>query len=342
MGGVILLLPFQLLISAGYVATSTNYLWSSVTLLISLLPIKYVQKFSDKKYMYVFCILATIYAGNQEQSGAILLTVYTICLIYHFINKNKIEKFLWIEWGLSIISLVFIFTAPGHIQRITEYTRFGMPDFPTLNALQKGVRGFTSTMAYLLAGKNVIWPLFCFMLFLVAFVKKKDWLVKCIAAIPLVSSLSFGLFQDYLMPTKLKELFCWYPEWGYHMWDYHYIDAITYTEWKYYIPIIFSIVILGIVYLEIFWIFGLDKKGGIIFLTFSAGLCSRLVMGFSQTLYGSSFRTFIFFYFALGIVIVMLFEELLKEHKKIPSLLGGLCFVVGICYTYYMSYQSIL
>lgn len=106
------------------------------------------------------------------------------------------------------MGLIFVFNAPGHLIRANLYTRFNMPDFLSLNLFQKLMRGFTSTSAYLLCGKNLIWPLFWLMLFLVTIARRKNWLIRFIASIPVLCSVFFGVLQDYLLPQKLKELFC--------------------------------------------------------------------------------------------------------------------------------------
>lgn len=285
---VVLLFPFSLLTSAGYVATSVNYVWSTAALLVALIPLKYVQQLHTKPVLYVACIFACIYASNQEQSGAILVTVYLIFIIYSICTKRKIYRYIWIQFIISILGVVFVFSAPGHIKRSQLYTIFNQPDFLTLDFFEKLIRGFTSTSAVIITGQYLIWPLLCLMLLLVIWIRRQEIYIRLLAVIPVLSSLCLGVFQDY-MPMKIRQLFSFYPSWGYSMPDYMYIDASTYTQAKYYIPLFISLILLGLVILEIFWAFGNELKGIIIFLTFSAGICTRVIMGFSPTLYGSIF-----------------------------------------------------
>lgn len=338
---VVLLFPFSLLTSAGYVATSVNYVWSTAALLVALIPLKYIQKFHTKPILYAVCILACIYASNQEQSGAVLVTVYLIFIIYSFCIKTKVYKYIWIQFIISILGVVFVFSAPGHIQRSQLYTIFNQPDFLTLDFFEKLIRGFTSTSAVIITGQYLIWPLLCLMLLLVIWIRRQEIYIRFLAVIPVLGSLGLGLFQEY-MPIKIRRLFSFYPPWGYSMPDYMYIDASTYTQTKYYIPLFITLILLGLVILEIFWAFGRELKGIIIFLVFSAGICTRVIMGFSPTLYGSSFRTFIFLYFLLGICVVMLLEEILMGREKVKILIGCTSLGLSTIVTYISSLQSII
>ncbi|MCD8337893.1 MAG: DUF6056 family protein [Lachnospiraceae bacterium] len=133
----VLFIPFSILNSAGWVATSTNYIWSTAGLLLALLPLKYALK----PWMFLLCLLGNIYAGNQEQSGAILLTVYIIFIVLKKAGKKPIGRQIWVSIAVAAAGLVVIFTAPGHIQRGNYYSEFRVPDFITLNIGEKLLRG---------------------------------------------------------------------------------------------------------------------------------------------------------------------------------------------------------
>lgn len=163
------------------------------------------------------------------------------------------------------------------------------------------------------------------------------WVISCI---PLIYTLFIWLCQ-YLPWQGIVRIFCYSPSWGYGMPDYQYISALTYTEWTYYIPIFLSVADIGIVYLSFLWLYQSGyMDAGIMFLVFSAGLCSRLVMGFTPTLYGSSFRTFTFFYFALGTCIILALKTLACNSKS--KWFGRTAVLLGVISTYYISLGSIV
>ena len=338
----VFLLDFGLLPSAGYVATSANYVWTSAATLIALLPLKYADRFRRYLWMYPICMLAGIYAGNQELSGAVVVTVYTLYVGESLFAKTKICRYIWIQYGISVLSLIFLLTAPGHINRSSAYHKFCIPEYLTLDFFEKFIRGITSTASVIITGQTFIWPLFCFLLMLAVWIKNRNKFIRFVSLVPLAGSLILGNFQKYLLPEKIINRLSYYTSWSYSVPDYRYIDAITYTKWYSYIPLAAALILLGLVVLQILWAFGKTKKGIVLFLTFAAGFCTRITMGFSPTLYGSSFRTFIFLYIALGICIVMLLDEIMKSKDRVKVLLG--IGAAGICaaFTYIGSLQSIL
>lgn len=338
---VILLLNFKFLVSAGYVASSVNYIWSSTALLISLLPLKYAYQFEKKPALFFGCWLAGLYAGNQEQSGAIITTVYTLFIVFCLVKKTRIHKYVWVQYIISILSLLFLFTAPGHTHKATTYNVFFIPDYLSLDIFEKVIRGFTSTAAVIITGQTIIWPLFCFLLMLIVWMRNKGVLIRLVSLFPLAASLLLGNFQD-ILPVNVIDKFSYYATWSFHMPDYTYIDASTYTKWQFYVPLVVSLVISGLVLLQILWAFGTETRGIIFFLIFAAGFCSRIIMGFSPTLYGAHYRTFIFLYLALGICIAIMLDELFIKKERVKAMIGFLVTFLCAAATYSDSLKSIM
>lgn len=336
----ILLLDFNYLTSAGYVASSVNYTWCTAALLVSLLPLKYASRFEKKSLLLPACWLAGLYAGNQEQAGAIVITVYTLFIVASLVKKVKIHRYIWIQYVITIGSLILLLTAPGHANKATTFNIFFIPDYLALDFFEKIIRGFTSTAAVILTGKNILWPLFCFLLMLTVWAKKRELSVRLVSLIPLAASLVCGKWQRYL-PLNIQEIFSYYTPWSFQMPDYRYIDAYTYTDWKFYVPLALALFILGLVLLEILWIFGTDPKGIIILLILGAGFCSRIIMGFSPTLYGSSYRTFVFLCLALGFCIAILLDKLLLEADRLKTALGFAVTLLYVAATYSDSLKNI-
>ena len=123
---------------------------------------------------------------------------------------------------------------------------------------------------------------------------------------------------------------------------YRYIDASSYGSWQSYLPLAAALLILGLVFLEVFWAFGRGKAGACLFLTLAAGFCSRVVMGFSPTLYGAYYRTFLFLYLALGICIAMVLDRLLREGGRARAALALSAVLPCLLAAYGESLKSIM
>ena len=102
---IILLYPLHEMKSAGWYATTLNYLWPLALGLFSFIPIKnkLIEK-KEKRYMYPLYILSIIFACNQEQMCAVVLSFYIIFDIYLY-KKGKLNKFLIIS-SLKIKSIL--------------------------------------------------------------------------------------------------------------------------------------------------------------------------------------------------------------------------------------------
>ena len=74
-------------------------------------------------------------------------------------------------------------------------------------------------------------------------------------------------------------------------------------------------VILICLVLSILLIFK-NLKNNTAILVFLVGLASRLIMGFSPTIFASGSRTIIFFEFAMIIASILIWQELVKKNDK--------------------------
>lgn len=98
----IFLYPFNDMASAGWIATSLNYLWPLTFGLFAFIPIKkYFEREKISVFEYPFYIAALIYAANAEQMSAVVFAVYGSFFVYQLYQK-KFNKFLTLQFLLSI------------------------------------------------------------------------------------------------------------------------------------------------------------------------------------------------------------------------------------------------
>ena len=341
----VLLFPFQLLTSAGYVPTSTNYIWTLAALLISLYPIrKCLDNKGFHKFEYIVYSLSALYAGNQEQTCAILIIVYAIFIGYFYFRERKVNPLLILLFSLSVVSILLIMLSPGHMNRGNEYSIFSIPNYPMLNFIDKLQLGITSTISYFMVYRNATFFIVCFLLAVAAYKNNKDIYIRVIAIIPLIMHLffSFGssiIFRYY--PGLFSGLY-YTPSWGYTMPSFQQVSAYNFDSLTSYIPLILSIIMIISLIMTIWFAFGNSKKTILSYLIIGAGFCSRMVMAFTPKLFGSSFRTFSLMYFSLIILCCLLMEEVLSSKSKVIRYLVIFIFGLAVCYVYYYSMKSIV
>ena len=103
---------------AGWAATTINYMWPLATCLFAIIPIKKI--YDNEKiriWEYPLYTIALLFAGNQEQTSAILVCVYLIFTIIVTVRSKKINPYMLFQTILAIASIVFILTCPRKLYK---------------------------------------------------------------------------------------------------------------------------------------------------------------------------------------------------------------------------------
>lgn len=311
---LVILYSFTDMSSAGWIATTLNYIWPfSFGLYILTAIKKYKNNIKIKWYEYILYTLATVYAANEEQMNVVLFCALLMCGIYFGVNK-KPAVFLWFLEAITIAELIFILTCPGNAARAVAEVHW-MPDYPMLSLVDKVYLAFAETVNVFLQSNNYIFIIFCSILCFCMFLKTKNIWHRFVAAIPVCIILvhSFlgispgsgrlGIFADRAVA----------------------IDASNYFNLSLYVPIIIYILLIACIMLSIFVLYDLTLDFLINIIVLGIGLATRIIMGFSPTLYASSNRTFIYLYMAFifcTIFMVYKFEEKFTESNKNVLIIG--------------------
>lgn len=317
---IILLYPLHEMKSAGWYATTLNYLWPLALGLFSFIPIKnkLIEK-KEKRYMYPLYILSIIFACNQEQMCAVVLSFYIIFDIYLY-KKGKLNKFLIIQTLISLISIIFILTCPGNNERSIIETTSWYPSYENFNILKKISLGIISTFYFLNYRFNFVVLVLLLLFPIISVLNKTKIINKIISLIPItiyiLSSLSVLNFDIHIVNLFDKIKIFKDPVFDIYL-NKNLIFSLS-------ISILFFITIL----INIIFVFKSNEKV-LISLIYLAGLATRFIMSFSPTIYASSMRTFIFLDFSLIIIIYLLLEKL-KYNKKIYNIILILILMLGI------------
>lgn len=316
---MILIYPYTIMHQAGWAATTINYMWPLAMCLFALIPIKkiwYGEKI--KMWEYPLYTFATLFAGNHEQTSSILVCTYILFTIIMIVRDKKVKPYMLIQSIISIASIAFILTCPGNYVRQEEEMRRFI-DFGMLTFLEKFVLGFTSTFGQILANQNIVYTLLTSLLAIYVFTNYKEKLYRVIALVPVVSILVFGHFSNitFEMFPNLK-IFYELLTTKDILLTVANCNKIYYT-----FPIIFTFanfICIGMSLLLLTKKF----KNNIAVLIYLAGLASRIIMGFSPTVFVSKTRTMIFFDFAMIIISFLIWQELKKKETKGINYIGGI------------------
>jgi hypothetical protein len=304
--------------STGWIASTAGYMWPATACLYVLLSIKKAfrsEKF--KKYEYPSVIAALVFAANQEQLCAVLLSVYLyyVCrmIYYNFIRRQKqhVSRFVLLQSLICLASLTYILLCPGNPQRYEFEAAKCFPNHAALTFIEKTSIGFSSTLNYFVMTPNVLFIVLSLLLAVGIFAKYKNLWVRAASVTPLIVNIAaFGyVFFDYFMADgsfTLKN-----PR------DIFQLYGILGTEdaARFYVPhVLYAAMICTFTACLYMFFRGTDK----FFLSFSVlflGIASRVMMGLSPTVFASSYRTYLFLNFSFIIAAVIIYQNIVDFVK---------------------------
>jgi len=307
---LILVFPFVYMMSAGWIATSANYLYPFVGALVVVRMIKYVLEDQKiPKYMYLFTALAIIYTTNQDQTAVALLAGLLIYLIYLHATKAepRLKKTtLWLFLS-SVFMYIAYFLLPGHLGRMTgestEEMDLWFPEYIEWTLGDKIFHGYTSTVANLFFNDVLTFTLFAGLLLVIS-LRQKNPLKIAVGCVPFL-----GIALSHYLD---KGQFIYFFERSIGMPELMPIEVFCF-------PFILSIIMLVCIFAAVWMNLEKFENKLLITLLLVLGAGTREMMGFTATIYASSYRTFTFFLYAIVICCVILFNEMEEdpEHKHL-------------------------
>lgn len=324
-------IPISSINSAGWITTTTNYLWVMILGLVAMRPLKHwLLKEKLFPWEFIVCPVCIIYAANMEQMGAILLGCYLLFGCYLLIVQKKLSPLFYIQLILIVLSLYSIFASPGNAYRNQYEAERCFPEFLNLNILEKLLMGFLETTQYYLAAGNeqisYVFPLLTGILFALILSRStkgetNKWIKSLIVFFPLAFYWGIGHLGNAMLARGM------FPFGG------HWVGVLgmnrqlpglgIYSAVMVAVQVIVYLLLLFCTGISIYFIHGKSKETLIQLILLAAGLLSRIVIGFSPTIYASGDRTALFCSMAILIVTLRNLQFFLHTEKrnlwKIPT-----------------------
>lgn len=294
--GFLLMYPIWDLRTAGWIATSVNYTWVLALGVFSLHGVTRVL-YGKKTPVWLAClyILSTCYGANMEQMCAVLLALNFLATLYFAYKKTDWKKYwhVCVSLFISLGEIIFILTCPGNALREEQEIAQSMPKYASLDFVDKICLGFVETMQHLLNSGNLMFLLFAVILAVLVFLKSEETLHRFFAVVPVAVNVVLTFFQGMLekyVPSfwKLFQNNAYVSGNNYHLGQ-------SYTLMLLYLLVLGSVLISLAVVCESWAEF--IAQCYLLLL----GLATRVVMGFTPTIYVSKERTYLFFYMILGV-----------------------------------------
>lgn len=288
--------PAMVVVDAGFIATTVNYLWPVAFGLTVLLIFQNIA--SDKQsFVHILGVPLALYAVNMEQMSAVLTATLIIGCVYLFFVKRRFNIYPLIFLAISAFGLVYAYvgnTSQDNSRMLRETARY-FPDFASLGFLEKLELGFSSTMYCFTMDVRFAFAAFvAFTVFLavVLFRNSKKLSGRLAALFPIVSAVVLTAVNFIKPFENLK----------------HYRMTKAVYHFSAVADIYFVIVLACIMYtLAVI----LKEKRLVIkaYTVLAAGFASRMIMGFSPTVWASGYRTFFIMFISFIVVTIIIMER---------------------------------
>ena len=284
---LIALYPINYLMSAGYIATSANYVYPILSILIILLPIvKPVSK--DRPVLRILqhfaAVASVLYATNHDQTALVLILGLLAYSIYVIVTHSDTQtrNTVIAYFALSVVSYLFMYIMPGHINRMNaDVSGDGYPpNYVNWSIWQKIYVGYTSTVANIMFYHVPLFQIFCVDLTLLAW-KHRSVLVKLMGLFP-----SAVMAAVYVLGRGFFVTIYPYTYWLPDLWPISGLRSL--------IPLFTSVAILICIFTVLITCTQKKERKYLLCLLLILAAISRELMGFSATVFYSSFRTFTF------------------------------------------------
>lgn len=310
-----LVYPTMIIVDAGFIATTVNYLWPITFAAINLLVFQQLYKEKQFKPAYLLSIPLLFYALNMEMMSAVLcFTFVTGCAV--MIYNKRLHPFAVVQSLISAVGLLVAYFGNlngDNSRMIREIGRY-FPDYESLNILNKIELGFSSTfycMTMKLSFASVAFIAFTFFLVFTVFQTSKNIGFRIFALFPCVFAVVFSIIS--VTPFNNSDFITFFTG---GMQNYKMSKAVYSFEP---VPDVIFIILAVCVLITVGFL--LKNKTDIItaYLILAVGLGTRLIMGFSPTVWASGYRTFAVFIITMIIVTVIIADRYYNKNNETES-----------------------
>lgn len=327
--------PITIMGETGWLATTLNYHWPVTFGLVSFYPFYQLLNSKSINNAIYFCsVLLLLFAANQEQVNVCYFVFTFLVSIFLILNGNYKIKLL----PLSIISffeLIFSITAPGNsVRNLQEMNRW-FPQNNNFSFLQKIDLGISSLFKPFFIDMNPIFFMLLFFILFVSVLKTKNFYVRLCIAFPLFFNIV--LFYGNIMKQGFSHV-----SGNFHsmIWKSNNFEKVftktgtglSINHLGSLIPTLLFLLTLCCLIVGLYISFEDRTKSLFSCILLLMGFSSRIIMGFSPTVWASGMRTYYILFVVSAILILMLINELLKnipasriDMVQLPIILLGLC-----------------
>ena len=228
---------------------------------------------------------------------------------------------VYVQFAVAVAEMIFILACPGNPARILYETEHLFPEYASLGFVRKVEMGVTSAMYHFLFIENVVFALFTLVLWLISRQYARNTAEKCICVTPFALSMCFSMFSDVF--------YSWFPKLEYFRYSLTEFGTLFSGQPKTILPcLVYVVAVVSILYCV--YMFSREKwiHAMLLFVFIAFGFGTRLMMGFSASIWESMDRTYLFMY--TGFILASLYMLTLAKSEKVKTGVFYVTIITGI------------
>lgn len=307
--GAMLFYPWQVMSSAGWVTTTTAFLWPAAAALMALVPTARVMRGEGVPvWQCVVSVLAVFYAVFMEQVAAAVFALLLGWIGYTLATRKKVHWLAVAQLAATLVAIVWILTSPGMESRFGNESASWFPTFAMKSPVSKLELGLSLAITNLFCTRNWIFLFFCLLLVWLVWKHHKNLLYRAVPLVPLAMCLALGIFKDQML-SVLPQL-------------QSFTDAlqaegiITFANCNTlsaYLPLVVLYAGFGLCVVSLYLGLGHSAASLKAIYVLAVGMGTHVMLGFSPTAQVSGPRTGFFFMMVLIALSGYLFSQLREE-----------------------------
>ena len=288
-----------------WVMGSFIYIWPTAFMFVALIPfIKHINQENINPKWFILFFVADLIACFSEQTALVLLCFGGLTLLYSFITKQKVNKFLIIHYVLIMILTIIEISAPGNYVRTQASTLRRYPTFNMLSVGDKILEGTIVLANQMLSFDRIVMLVLTLLIMCnIMKYKKESTILKILSTIPFIYFFLSIVFNNYEVFNGIL--------YNIPLFGKKYIYGITI-----YIPIILFVLNISIIAILLLFSSNNIKKDATVSVIYLASIASSISVSFSPTIYVSIPRIFFVTDFLLLAVISIMAERLIEKKKE--------------------------
>ncbi len=307
-GLMVTAIPFAILRSTGWQATSVNYHWTLACALFGLIPLADALWRRETGRGTAACaVLLAVFGANQEQTAAVLFGAYLVLGAALLCRERRVRPLLFAILVVAVAELAVHLLCPGNALRAKASIQLvNLRDYGQFSLVDKLSIGLTSTTALLFFTYNPL-LLGCWAMVGATMLARRRNVSGALAAAAVAGYVPFiKLLEGNALPDDVRHYGQYVLQLGPEGIDRPLRMAVM----------ALLIALLGLMALTLYLSIGHRPLAAVCVFAFALGFAARMALAFSPTVVESGERTMLPLYGAMMLCALLCVRDCAKDGSR--------------------------